>query len=192
MFEDWEEMLVYIVNEDLQSKYAPILRLIDRFGDGTMDRVRWLDENVMQPGRDIAPADADIVLSTIHTCKGAEWDNVVVCDDCVDLNKFSCVPPPAARTANFQNASDAKPETSIPMFVQKSFGHAKDELNIWYVAATRARKRLYLPEKFFTMIATMKTLAAVGDESTGDQVGQIISWIIIWNARACHASCLSL
>jgi superfamily I DNA/RNA helicase len=36
----------------------------------------------------VAAADCDVLLSTVHAAKGAKWDNVVVLDDLVPFAKF--------------------------------------------------------------------------------------------------------
>jgi superfamily I DNA/RNA helicase len=45
---------------------------------------------------DVAHADADVVLSTVHAAKGMEWDRVVVCDDLEELAHIECVAAPGA------------------------------------------------------------------------------------------------
>lgn len=59
------------------------------------------------------PEDADVILSTAHKCKGLEWDNVVLSDD-------------------FPDIFNPKMDTLIK----------NDEINLLYVAATRAMKIL--------------------------------------------------
>ena len=62
-------------------------------------------------------SDADLTVVTAHRSKGLEWDTVVLNDDFNDINN--------------------------PLI---SAEDRRDELNLLYVAATRARKMLILNE----------------------------------------------
>lgn len=62
--------------------------------------------------------DADIIISTGHKAKGREWDNVVLADDFL------------------RGAEASENDTPIDF---------SDELRLYYVAATRARKTLRVP-----------------------------------------------
>ncbi|WP_121117525.1 UvrD-helicase domain-containing protein [Croceibacterium ferulae] len=101
-------------------------------GDGEMRRVRDIvDQHGHRlPGlldrldglhRD-AESDAQIVVSTAHKAKGREWDNVIVLDD---------FDPPADLAA--RRRGDAKKTVDTDQ-----------QINLLYVACTRARRRLYL------------------------------------------------
>ena len=101
-------------------------------GDGEMRRVRdivdqhgprlsSLLERLDGLHRD-TEAEAQIVVSTAHKAKGREWDNVIVLDD---------FDPPADLAA--RRRGDAKKTVD-----------ADQQINLLYVACTRARRRLYL------------------------------------------------
>jgi superfamily I DNA/RNA helicase len=68
--------------------------------------------------------NADIILTTAHKSKGKEWDNVILADDfpIPDEDKWGLTP--------FDDMSQA-------------------EINLFYVAATRAIKTLQLPNKLY-------------------------------------------
>lgn len=68
--------------------------------------------------------DADVMLSTFHAARGMEWDNVQVCDN------FS-----------FQLELE-KNNNGDWQFKSKSYG---DDLNLLYVALTRAKKLFSVP-----------------------------------------------
>lgn len=80
--------------------------------------------------------EADVILSTTHAAKGMEWDNVQVCDDYVDLFKVSCDGPLVPK-----RGSTAK--RSSWQFRMKAYG---DDANLLYVACTRAKKLLSIPQ----------------------------------------------
>ena len=69
---------------------------------------------------------ADVIVSTAHRSKGLEWDTVVLYDDFPDL---------------IDEGELAFHEKEI-----------EDELNLLYVASTRAQKLLYVPKKIMANI----------------------------------------
>jgi len=74
-----------------------------------------------------AEAEASIVVSTAHKAKGREWRNVVVLDD---------FEPPAVHAKRRQ----AQP---------KRAADADQEINLLYVACTRATDTLWLAPKLY-------------------------------------------
>mmetsp|Transcript_40427 Transcript_40427/g.126510 ORF Transcript_40427/g.126510 Transcript_40427/m.126510 type:complete len:97 (+) Transcript_40427:256-546(+) len=69
----------------------------------------------------VPPESANIILSTVHKAKGLEWDDVFLAADLGELK------------AAAQEVPDFGP---MPVSIE--------EINIVYVAATRARRRLHL------------------------------------------------
>ena len=77
-----------------------------------------------------------VVMTTVHQAKGLEWDRVVVADD--------FYPPFAA---------------SVPALrVQVAALGAQDELNNMYVALTRARRELVVPDSVLEWVAALEGL----------------------------------
>lgn len=70
----------------------------------------------------------DILLTTAHKSKGMEWDNVIIADDF--------------------NIDIIKPKDDTPP--------NKQEVNLFYVACTRAIKNLVLPQDFYEMYSEYK------------------------------------
>jgi len=72
---------------------------------------------------------ADMIFSTVHKCKGMEYDEVELCNDFVteyDIDKAIHV-------------SEEEPKYSLDT------GQMSEELNILYVACTRTKNLLYIP-----------------------------------------------
>lgn len=70
---------------------------------------------------------ADIVFSTVHRCKGIEYDEVTLVDDFIT-------------EARLNNIMNDKKEEAI------DFARLNEEVNLLYVAVTRAKRLLYVPE----------------------------------------------
>lgn len=90
------------------------------------DRLNGLLERLAQLHR-ADEAAAQIVVSTAHKAKGREWDHVVVLDD---------FEPPAELAA--RRRSDAKRAED-----------ADQQINLLYVACTRARRHLHLAPRLY-------------------------------------------
>ena len=100
--------------------------IVDQHGprlSGLLDRLGGLHRD--------AEADAQIVVSTAHKAKGREWDNVIVLDD---------FDPPADLAA--RRRGDAKKTVDTDQ-----------QINLLYVACTRARRRLYLAPQLHDALA---------------------------------------
>lgn len=108
--------------------------------------------------------DAQVILSTVHGAKGLEWDYVIladlerwvfpsyICGDCP--NKFT---PAIQRRCQVPNPH---PPTycQLPNPLPAAFREAMlDELSVFYVGITRARKQVYVS-------ASAKRYNAQGDE----------------------------
>ena len=111
------------VEERELTEFSMYVDIIETFQGDTMDKVKELKENVLN--RD--PKDCDVLLTTIHSAKGLEWTNVVVLDDLTQLAAFS-----------IKGSTRAQ-------FAWKGWG---DDMNLWYVAVTRAKRRLVVPRAF--------------------------------------------
>lgn len=74
-------------------------------------------------------ASADMIFSTVHRCKGMEYDEVTLLSDFINEDKL--------KKQVTQAGGAAMPE--------KVKNKLAEEINILYVAATRARRKLKLP-----------------------------------------------
>lgn len=118
--------------------------------------------------RQHGPSTANIVLSTIHAAKGNEWDHVQVLA-AGDKNGLCSLLPGFTRRKT--RGSPAKPaqkaaggittaarERTLAQTAAYEFDfpfHKDSDLNLWYVALTRARKTLSIPPVFTDMIEAL-------------------------------------
>jgi hypothetical protein len=83
------------------------------------------------------PVRADVSLSTVHKAKGLEWDKVVVADDFLDMQEELGRVSPNGWSGDVQ------------------------ELNMLYVALTRCKQELHLPQDLFTLYTPQAEAVAV-------------------------------
>jgi DNA helicase II / ATP-dependent DNA helicase PcrA len=83
--------------------------------------------------------DAKVILSTIHGAKGLEWDYVVLCDVEQWVFTFQCRDCPSLGVNS--NTTDCRLPQSISKQILNSL---LDDLCVFYVGLTRARKQVYI------------------------------------------------
>jgi len=123
--------------------------------------------------QNISAKGADIIISTCHAAKGMEWDNVQVCDDFFDLCALKDIPkhgfkfPVNTATMRFIPASSAKQHAGKQwIFDIPNWG---DDVNLLYVACTRAKEVLRIPPKLFSMLEQFETIRE-GQKNSAEEV----------------------
>jgi len=116
-FQDWWEFKKAVEDGVMGAEYVVSAAIVEKYKEGTPQQIEKVRASLVDD-----PAQAQINLFTAHRAKGLEWDNVILCDDFVELfdeesgklkqlgTGFNQIPP--------------------------------DEINLLYVAATRAKKVL--------------------------------------------------
>ena len=87
--------------------------------------------------------DADIIFSTVHRCKGMEYDEVTLLKDFITEEKLKKL------------IAQKGGEKISPADTQR----LSEEINILYVAATRAKNRLVIPPE----INPLKSIALANE-----------------------------
>ena len=141
-FADFEQYASDIADPDLRL----MCRVVKKY---KTDLFRLLDElRALQTER---PEEADLLLLTVHRAKGLEYDSVSLADDFLTPALF------------FRTLNDLGPELSGPALTE--------ELNILYVAITRARRRVELPESLASLLPQEPPPPATGTGSEGGGPG---------------------
>jgi hypothetical protein len=83
-------------------------------------------------------SNADVLMTTVHGAKGLEYDTVQLLDDFCPLAAFEVV--------------DGRGRMSWPV--------GDDGINLWYVALTRAKRRLVVPPKYLAFVQDMRSINA--------------------------------
>jgi len=118
-----EELEDYVEQtEDRQ--LSMMIELVRQYGNAIPGMIKSIKEKHVEAHE---KAKAEIVFSTVHRCKGMEYDAVLLADDFVTEEKIR-------RVREDKNAQ------------QEHFNRINEEINLLYVAITRARIGIYLPE----------------------------------------------
>ncbi|MEO8960505.1 MAG: UvrD-helicase domain-containing protein [Ginsengibacter sp.] len=103
-----------------------IVEVIKEFGNKLPSLINELKNN-----HTAAKEDADMIFSTVHRCKGMEYDEVTLLNDFVNEDKL--------KKYIAQYGGDK--------ITQQSKNRLAEEVNILYVAATRAKSKLKIPSE---------------------------------------------
>lgn len=117
-FASWGEMRAY-TEETKDSETRILADLIDEYRHETPELVAQMRSNAVPDAR-----DAQMVLTTAHKAKGLDWDYVQIADDFEVLNEAE---------------ASLKNDPAVQLDEQ--------EINLLYVAVTRARKAVQLNEE---------------------------------------------
>jgi superfamily I DNA/RNA helicase len=120
-----DELEEYIEKtEDLQ--LSIMVEIVREYGDEIYDILKTLKELHVQ---DADKSSADMIFSTVHRAKGMEYDIVYLVDDFITEEKLN--KQISAQKGNGEPLNTAK---------------LTEEINLLYVAVTRAKYKLYIPE----------------------------------------------
>jgi F-box protein, helicase, 18 len=118
-----EELEEYIEKaEDVQ--LAMMVEIVKEYGNEIPDIIKSIkDKHVPNDDKE----KADVVFSTVHRCKGMEYDEVELVNDFINEDKVE----KAANDNNKEALKNAK---------------TNEEINLLYVAVTRTKNMLHYPE----------------------------------------------
>jgi len=117
-FESYEQAKSLAESEMLDHEYAVALRIVEEFGTTIPKRIEDI-----KAAMEHDPDQSDVYLTTTHKAKGGEWDRVIVADD-------------------FPKLFD-KNGNLIPLGFDEGQLDPQ-EINLIYVAATRAKQQLQI------------------------------------------------
>lgn len=120
------------------ARLTPFVMLVSAYAEHTPAILAVFRAQVLE--NPVPVEEADVVLCTVHRSKGQEWDNVFVASD---VNRLGL-------HVKRDESGDRKAEFEISAY--------SDEINLWYVALTRAKKKLYPPPKFFEILASLEAI----------------------------------
>ncbi|MET0571690.1 MAG: UvrD-helicase domain-containing protein [Pedobacter agri] len=112
------------VEQTGDKQLSMMIELVEKYGNAIPGMIKAIK------GKHVENKDkskAEIVFSTVHRCKGMEYDAVLLADDFVTEEKVR----------RLREDKNALPE---------HFNRMNEEINLLYVAITRAKTGLYIPE----------------------------------------------
>ena len=122
------------------NKYSNVIGVIVRCKDKTLEAMETFRQEVIM--KDVPAEDADIILTTCHSAKGMEWDRVQLCDDFIDICEFKKQENPPTIFGSSEPDAKRRKRRSQWKFDFQSWG---DDVNLLYVACTRAKNELSIP-----------------------------------------------
>lgn len=120
---DLEDLETY-VEQTADGQLSMMIELVRLYGNSIPGMIKTIKEKHVHQDE---KAKAEIVFSTVHRCKGMEYDAVLLADDFVTEEKVR-------RLREDKNAEPGQ------------FDRMNEEINLLYVAITRAKNGLYIPE----------------------------------------------
>eukprot|EP00039_Didymoeca_costata_P006799 m.93302 g.93302 ORF g.93302 m.93302 type:complete len:719 (+) comp13397_c0_seq3:188-2344(+) len=137
---NWKYFIEQCEERELNG-HLRIVAFVETYKESSVQKAKDIENKVLK--QKYSEDEAEIVLTTIHAFKGKEADTIEVCDDISDL-------------AVFKKLYDIDPlKAAIAEF---DFKWGSEDLNLWYVAVTRPKKKLILPSNFMYFLKTMKFL----------------------------------
>jgi F-box protein 18 (helicase) len=120
-----EELESYIKKtEDVQ--LGMMLELVKEYGNRIPSIINYIKEQHLASDR---KEEAEMIFSTVHRCKGMEYDEVYLVDDFITKDKIESYPE--------DYFADLKNVEKI-----------NEEINLLYVAITRTRNILHIPNEY--------------------------------------------
>ena len=142
----WESFKRDAVEMQGSNDYTSVIEFIEEYKERTLDKVDILHEKVIEKGYE--SENADIILTTCHCAKGSEWDTIFVCDDIMPkLNSYGKL---------IRNESEV-----IQNNWQFRLDGPDDQINLLYIALTRAKKMLFLPSTLTDVLSYFDKLISV-------------------------------
>jgi F-box protein, helicase, 18 len=110
---------------------AMIVEVVKEFGNKLPSLINELKSN-----HTTKKEDADMIFSTVHRCKGMEYDEVTLLNDFINEEKLK---------KYIEQCGGEKINESNKNLPAVQAGRLAEEINILYVAATRAKSKLIIP-----------------------------------------------
>ena len=132
--------LVSFSKLDEGSSYRTVVQVIDKFGIPQLKQ--------MLKWVSLRPEDSNAILTTAHKSKGMEWDHVEVCED-------------FATGGRIKNLQSGKYSFGDPLV---------EEITLLYVALTRARLSLNIPDQILELLNLSKYFRILMPARLGQEV----------------------
>lgn len=168
-FKTYDEFKTF-ANDRADSEMLSKIWIVEKYGNALPRHI----EKVKQMNG--AEAFAQVILVTAHKSKGLEWDNVMLANDFTDLYDSK-----GQLVQIKQHVMADKSLTEEQRKVKLLDAVEKDEINLLYVAATRARRSLKINSDLATLMTPsaehgapgLTTLALCADDDDDDDENEV-------------------
>jgi hypothetical protein len=137
------------------TRFNTVVALVEAYKEQVTEYVSLFEEQVLS--RPCPASDANIILTTCHCAKGLEWENVQVCDDFLRLHSFKKI------RSNGSEPSPSKKPRADERSWMFDLSWKNDEVNLLYVACTRAKACLSLPPSLAALLWCFDDLKSLVD-----------------------------
>lgn len=127
-FDDYWQFIDFVKTGMADPEWTISAAMVEKYKEGVPAQIEKIRKSLVS-----RPEDAQVTLITAHRAKGMEWDNVVLGDDYAEL--FD-------EEGQLRQIGDDR-KTQVK----------HDEINLLYVAATRAKKHLTLNAQLAQLLA---------------------------------------
>jgi F-box protein 18 (helicase) len=131
-----EELEEYIEKTE-DAQLGMIVEVVQKYGDKLPEYISVIKRNHIETDD---KNNAEMIFSTVHKCKGMEYDEITLMDDFVSENKIK----------NLIEKYGIK---------KLNINHLNEEINLLYVAVTRTKNRLNIPFDLLPS-SSIKTIVA--------------------------------
>lgn len=135
-FQDYQELLEFCQTGMADPEWNVSVAMVEKYREGIPAQIQAIKASLVNRQQ-----DADVTLITAHRAKGLEWDQVVLEDDYAEL--FN-------EHGELRSFGDCR-KTQI----------AQDEVNLLYVAATRAKRRLTVNTQLCQLLTFRQAMGSV-------------------------------
>jgi F-box protein 18 (helicase) len=135
-FQDYQELLEFCTTGMADPEWNVSVAMVEKYKDGIPAQIQAIKASLVS-----RPQDADVTLITAHRAKGLEWDQVVLEDDYAEMFDDN---------GELRRFGDCRKTQIQP-----------DEVNLLYVAATRAKRRLTINTQLCQLLTFRKAMGTV-------------------------------
>jgi len=150
-----KELEEYIEKTE-DAQLSMMLEIVKKYGNDIYDIIKTIKQKHIENDN---KEKADIVFSTVHRCKGMEYDSVHLVKDFITEDKIK------------QQVNDLEKD-------EKKINKLNEEINLLYVAITRTKNTLHIPEellpKDFPKLAQINIIKREEDKDNSTPVTEAV------------------
>lgn len=144
-FQDYQELVEFVQTGMADPEWNVAVAMVEKYREGIPAQIQKIRDSLVN-----TPELADVILITAHRAKGLEWDHVVLGSDYAEM---------------FDEEGKLR-----PIGDDRKTEIAHDEVNLIYVAATRAKKALTVNRQLAQLLAYRQNPASPSEADLDAEV----------------------